>query len=85
MEKCISDKCGRCIILDVSVDDSRLILANIYAPNDLNQQSKFFRSLHRQFQDFWQENAVIGGDFNCAFSDKDKKMETCSPRKRLQF
>ena len=66
IEKCISDKSGRYIILDVSVDDTRLTLVNIYAPNDLNQQSKFFRSLHRQLQDFSQENVVIGGDFNCA-------------------
>ena len=73
IEKCIPDKNGRYIILDVSVEDSRLILVNIYAPNDLNQQSKFFRSLHHQLQDFSQENIVIGGDFNCALSDKDKK------------
>ena len=72
IEKCISDKSGRYIILDVSVDDTRLTLVNIYA-NDLNQQSKFFRSLHRHLQDFSQENVVIGGDFNCALSDKDKK------------
>ena len=73
IEKCISDKSGRYIILDVSVDDTRLTLVNIYAPNDLNQQSKFFRSLHRQLQVFSQENIVIRGDFNCALSDKDKK------------
>ena len=73
IEKCISDKNGRYIILVVSVEDSHLILVNIYAPNDLNQQSKFFRSLHHQLQDFSQENIVIGGDFNCALSDKDKK------------
>jgi len=73
IEKCISDKTGRYIILDVSVEDSRLILVNIYAPNDLNQQSNFFRSLHLQLQDFSQENIVIGSGFNCALSDKDKK------------
>ena len=73
IEKCISDKTGRFIILDVSLEDLRLILVNIYAPNDLNQQSKFFRSLHHQLQDFSQENIIIGGDFNCALSDKDKK------------
>ena len=73
IEKCISDKNGRYIILDVSVEDWCLILVNIYAPNDLNQQSKFFRFQHRQLQDFSQENIIIGGDFNCALSDKDKK------------
>jgi len=75
IEKCISDKNARYIILDVSVEDSRLILVNIYAPNDLNHQSKFFGSLLHQLQDFSQEKMVIGGDFNnyCALSDKEKK------------
>lgn len=73
IEKCISDKSGRYIVLDVLVHESGLILVNIYAPIDLSQQSKFFRSLHRQLQDFSHENVVIGDDFNCALSDKDKK------------
>lgn len=68
IEKCISDKSGRYIVLDVLVHESRLILVNIYAPIDLSQQSKVFRSLHRQLQDFSQENVVIGSDFNCALS-----------------
>jgi len=73
IENCISDRHGRYIILDVSIDDSRVTLVNIYAPNDLNQQSKFFKSLNHQLQNFSQQNIIIGGDFNCAMTDKDKK------------
>ena len=85
IEKCISDKSGRYIILDVSVDDSPLILANIYPPNNPNQQSNFFKTLHGQLQDFSEENVIIGCDFNCSLSDKDKKVEMRSPKERLQL
>ena len=42
VENCISDKSGRFIILDLIVDESRIILVNIYDPNDTNQQVAFF-------------------------------------------
>ena len=63
---------GRYVILDVSFDDSHIILFNIYAPNDLSKQTKFFNLLQHKLQDFTQEK-VIGGDFICALSKKDKK------------
>ena len=48
-------------------------MANIYAPNDLNQQVKFFKLVQHHLQDFSEEIIIIGGDFNCSLSDKDKK------------
>ena len=73
VEKCISDNNGRFIILDVALDDSHIILVNIYAPNDLNQQVKFFKLMQLHLQDFSEEIVIIGGDFNCSLLDKDKK------------
>ena len=43
VEKRILDNSGRFIILDVALEDTHIILVNIYAPNDLNQQVKFFK------------------------------------------
>ena len=43
VEKKICDKNGRCIILDILIADTRNVLANIYAPNDANQQISFFK------------------------------------------
>ena len=83
IEKCISDKNGRYLILDVSVEDSRLILVNIYAPKDLNQQSKFFRSLHRQLQDFLRKISLSEVTLIALCRTKTKKVETRSPRRRL--
>ena len=54
------------------VDDSHVILVNIYAPNDLNQQLAFFNDLQHTLQEFAQEYIIMGGDFNCALHYKDK-------------
>lgn len=68
-KKTISDKNGRYIILDIIVDESYLILVNIYAPNDLNQQLAFFKDLQHRLQEFAQESIIVGGDINCALAE----------------
>ena len=73
VEKCITDKNGRYILLDLIVDESHIVLLNIYAPNDINQQVTFFRSLQNLLAEFAQENIVVAGDFNCALMEIDKK------------
>ena len=73
MERCISDTNGRFPILDLLIDDLHLILVNINAPNDVNQQVTFFKELENGLDDFSQENIIIAGDFNCALSGNDKK------------
>ena len=76
VEKSISDKNGRFLILDVAFDDTHFILANIYAPNDAKQQIVFFKDLQKHLGEFTQENMIIVGDFNCALTNRDKKVET---------
>ena len=73
VEKSISNKNGRFIILDLVVDGSRIILVNIYAHNDANQQVTFFKELQNRLADYAQENIIVAGDCNCALSEKDKK------------
>ena len=69
----ISDKNGRFLILDLVIDETHLILVNIYAPNDTSQQVAFFKELNHHLGEFAQESVVIAGDFNCALSSRDKK------------
>ena len=48
VEKQISDKNGRYILLDLELADlQRIVLVNIYVPNDVNQQVSFFKELQR--------------------------------------
>jgi len=50
IEKQITDKNGRYVILDGMFSDSRLVLVNIYAPNDVHQQVCFFKELQVQLK-----------------------------------
>lgn len=83
VEKNICDKNGRYIILDTVLANTRIILVNIYAPNDVNQQVSFFKELQKQLQEFSDETIIIGGDFNCTLSEKDKKGGNSSNRKQM--
>ena len=73
VEKCITDKNGRYILLGLIVDESHIVLLNTYAPNDINQQVTSFRSLQNLLAEFAQENIVVVGDFNCALTEMEEK------------
>ena len=73
VDKCITNKNGRYILLDLIVDESHMILLNIYTQNDVNQQLTFFTSLQNLLPEFAQENIVVAGDFNCALMEIGKK------------
>ena len=72
VEKCITDKNGRYILFDLIVDESHVVLINIYAPNDVNQQISLFKGLQNLLAEFAQENIVVAGDFNCALREMEK-------------
>ena len=69
----IKDKNGRSIILEIKLDNQNLVLANVYAPNDISQQIKFYQDLNQTLSGFSECNLIIGGDFNCALTPKDRK------------
>ena len=75
IEKQITDKNGRYIILDgmPMFSVTRLVLVNIHAPNDVHQQVCFFKELQLQLKDYAERTIIIGGDFNCTLADIDKK------------
>lgn len=73
IEKISQDKNGRFIIAKLITEDTHFILVNVYSPNDVNQQVLFFNDLQNQLQEFPHENIIIGGDFNCALTQSDKK------------
>ena len=83
VDKKICDKNGRYIILDLVLADlQRIVLVNIYAPNNVNQQVSFFKELQEQLQEFSEETIIIGGDFNCTSSEIDKKGGSPNLRKQ---
>ena len=66
------DKDGRIIILDVSIFDIRITVANIYAPND--DTPSFFTKAFDMVGEFNNDAIIIGGDFNLVLNvELDKK------------
>ena len=59
---------GRIIILEVRIDNTTFVFANIYAPNDLAQQVKFFDNLKGMLVKYANENIIV----NCALTPSDK-------------
>ena len=41
------DKNGRSVMLEIKLDNRNLVLANVYAPNDIPQQVKFYQDLNQ--------------------------------------
>ena len=73
IEKITQDKNGRFIIAKLITEDTHFILVNVYSPNNVSQQGLFFKDLQNQLQEFPHENIIIGGDFNCALTQCDKR------------
>ena len=72
------------------MNDTNLVLINLYAPNDMSQQVQFFDRITDKLSNYADENIIIGGDFNCSLTHLDKaggkpveKQEMCH-RQNLQ-
>ena len=74
LEKITTDNNGRCILAETIIDGTKIVLVNIYAPNDATQQVVFLRDVSKEFLiPYANDNLVLGGDFNCTISALDKK------------
>jgi exonuclease III len=66
------DNAGGYIMIDISLNDRRLALLNIYAPNQDNPD--FIRDIINVIELQPNDDRIIGGDFNCVMNDDlDKK------------
>jgi hypothetical protein len=62
-----SDELGRFIILETVIQDTFILVVNIYAPTRTNEQSDFYKMIENEVQLSAGYNNVIGGDFNVIF------------------
>ena len=63
-EKITTDKYGKYILAEIVIDNTKVVLVNVYAPNDPNQQVVFLRELSiNVLSNYGNENLVLGGDF----------------------
>ena len=64
IEKIASDDHGRYILAEIVIDNTKVVLVNVYAPNDSNQQAVFLKGLSNNILDkYGNENLVLGGRF----------------------
>ena len=74
IEKTTLDDHGRYIVAEIVIDNTKVVLVNVYAPNDTNQQVVFLRGLSNNLLcKYGNENLVLGGDFNCVIGTFDKR------------
>ena len=81
VHKVVKDNEGRFIILDLTVRNTRMIICNIYAPNE--DKIEFFIDVFAQIESFENGKVIIGGDFNTTLMEIDKKggnEECCHPK-----
>ena len=66
---------GRAIIMEAEVQGSLFLFVNIYAPNKVQDQCRFFENLNKNIEDFAvnkEHRIIVGGDFNVTLdSDLD--------------
>ena len=67
-----TDKNGRYLILQATIGDTAFQLCNIYSPNNNSDQKVFFSSIRDILMKLSDNNVIIGGDFNCALTHRDK-------------
>ena len=72
LHKEISCPDGRYIILDITIQGTRMTLASIYAPNE--DCPEFFVTVRNEIESITNDNRLIGGDYNLVLDLlKDKK------------
>ena len=66
------DNHGRYIIADITINNKRMTLGNLYGPN--KDDALFFNEFIHHTETYTNDNRVIGGDFNCILNPVlDKK------------
>jgi len=79
-----SDNSGRIVFITVSINEQKVSFCNIYAPNNPLEQLEFIQALNNCIINKSElTNLIVGGDWNCTLTKKDKKGGT--PRKPTQF
>ena len=74
IEKIITYNYGRCVLIKTTLDDTKTIFVNVYAPNEARHQVSFLNELFNSFlKEYINENVVLGGNFNCVINSLDKK------------
>ena len=74
VEYFFSNNTGRIVLITTCLNGVKTSLCNIYAPNSQSDQLEFIQELNNCIVDKSEmTNIIIGGDWTCALTKKDKK------------
>jgi len=74
VEYFFSNNTGRIVLITTHLNGVKTSLCNIYGPNNQSEQLEFIQELNNCIIDKSQmTNIIIGGDWNCTLTKKDKK------------
>ena len=76
-----TDKNGRYLILRATIHNSAWQLCNIYSPNNNSDQKMFLSNIIDIIRKRSDNSLIIGRDFNCALTPRDKISGTAVERK----
>jgi len=69
-----SNNLGRTVLITVNINGQKVSFCNIYAPNNSSEQLEFIQELNNCIIDKSElTNLIVGGDWNCTLTKKDKK------------
>lgn len=72
---------GRIVAIEITKDNQKIFLTNIYAPNE--KQKNFFQNLHEMIRRYEPWNVCIAGDFNAIF-DKEVDRKSLKQKKKVK-
>ena len=79
-----SDESGRFVICNVSIDETRFTIGNVYAPND--DTPDFYKRFLNKIDQMATDNVIIGGDFNLTLQpDLDRHKSLYNNNKAAQI
>ena len=76
----ISDLHGRYVLVQIEIEEKSYILLNIYAPNVITEQRKFWsdiQSMLQSMENIQDSTLLLGGDFNICLNphlEKNKRV-----------
>ena len=80
IDNIIANKNGRCIVTEATFAETKIVFVNICDPNHQTYQVQFLRDLSQTIiNQYANERMVLGGDFNCALNDLDKRNAEADP------
>ena len=71
VHRMIQSGVGRYLLLDITVDNRRLTVCNIYAPN--TDSPEFFNDVFQKITILDNQDVIIAGDFNTILCEIDRK------------